>query len=418
MNITFLTLGSRGDVQPYVALGKGFIDRGHEVTICTGKTFQPFIESYGIRFVKAEADLMEILKTKEGNAIFNGGRLGIKETMNFVKNVINPLFRKSFDDFLVASERADVIICHPKAMVAYDIANYYNIPCISMPPVPILFPTAEFPNLAIAPNKNFGSMLNRLTYFSVKFSESSSMKEINNFRKEKLGMKKRRMGAYAHYKKQPIIYPISPALFKDVTSWNGYVDVTGFLFLDNNEKGLEPEIETFLAQGESPWVVTFSSMPAEGLESIFKNVLKKRGERAIFLVGNSNMHFDDENILCKPQIPHRLIFKRAKGIIHHGGVGTMAEALVSGKPQQIIPFNVDQPFWAHRLYQLGLMSKPVGVKAITEDALNAIFDDMSQQEHILNAQKFAEKLACENGIQNAIEAIERTVWCKGHKKEF
>jgi len=414
MKFTILTLGTRGDVQPYVALGTGLIKKGHHVTICTGLTFKSFIESYGIEFREASIDFMEILKTDEGQAIFNGGG-NIFKILKYTKEVINPGFRKTFDDFLDAVKGSDAIIYHPKAMVAPDLAEYYKIPCISMPPVPMTYPVTEFPSLAISGDKSFGPFLNKLSYSVNKFAESSSMKDINDFRQTSLSLQKRKMGAYTYEvnnRSIPILYPISNLLFKNVTSWKGKVSLTGFFYLPY-EGALDKKLMDFIDKGKPPIVISFSSMPLKKPE-VFKNLLiealKQSGNRAVILTGISGLNFKGhDNIYAVEKAPHRLLFKHAKGIIHHGGVGTMAEALLSGRPQVIMPFNVDQPFWAHRLYKQDFALKPLSEKTLSVAGLIDRFILMENETYIGNAKFIADEIAKEDGIMTAVEKIESIV---------
>ncbi len=403
MNITILTLGSRGDVQPYVVLGEELVKRGHSVTICTGGSFRKFIEERGIKFEQAHTDFMELVKREEGRAIMNGKRVSPFKMIKFVKEVINPSFRKSFDDFLAASRGADLIIYHPKASVAEDIGHYMRVPVVSMSPVPMVYPVKEFPNLALAPDKDFGHLINRLSYSVIKFSESSFIKEINDFRQKKLHMKSRKSGAYTS---GHILYPISRYLFEDVTSWEEYVKLSGFLYLKVKEEELDDRVSAFLKDGDKPWIITFSSMPAENMSEIFSKLLKERGERAIFISGNSDMKLTGQNILTIKSLPHRLVFREARGIIHHGGVGTTAEALLSGIPQHIIPFNVDQPFWARRLKEMGLMGDYFRAKNITKNALNNALESMLTDERFAKAQEIMKKIKEEDGAKAAADYIE------------
>ncbi len=412
MNITILTLGSRGDVQPYVALGKGLLKRGHSVTICTGKTFQNFIEQHGITFKEAYIDFMEILKTEEGQAIFNGGG-NIFKILKYTKEVINPAFRKTFDDFLVATQHSDLIIYHPKAMVAPDLSEYLNIPCVSMPPVPMTYPITEFPSLAVTGSKNYGKFLNKLTYSTIKFSESASIKDINDFRAKSLSLLKRKGGIYSYEvkgKRTPIVYPISRSLFEEVSSWNGYVELPGFFFLDMENTSLDDQTTAFLSQGSAPITISFSSMPMkdpEAFKTMLIQALDQTNNRAIVLTGVSGMTFDGHNnILALEKAPHRLIFKESKGIVHHGGVGTMAEALLSGRPQVIMPFNVDQPFWAHQLYSKGYALKPLNNKSLTVDDLILRFAQMGEELYILKAKEIGGMIAKENGVETCVDYIE------------
>jgi sterol 3beta-glucosyltransferase len=413
MRIVFLTLGSRGDVQPYVALAKELIKNGHEALVSTGATFKNFIEENEVGFHKASADLMAILESEEGKKVFNGGRYNIFSMLKYAKEVITPAYRKSMDDFLDAAAGADLIVYHPKALGAVDIAEYLNIPCISMPPVPIVYPIAEFPNLAVSPNKSFGSFLNKLTYKATSLGESSYIKDINEFRRKSLKLPERRAGGISlkvRDKDIPIIYPISPFLFKEVESWKDRVFLSGFFFIDLGKAKLDEELESFLNSGKKPIVVSFSSMPLKN-PGLFKETLvkalKETDNRAVVLTGTSGMTFGSEdNIHIVEKAPHRLIFSRAKGIIHHGGVGTMSEALLSGVPQLIIPFTVDQPFWAHRLYSKGYSIKPIREKNLQiSDLVNAL-GEMESEKYIKNAKEIRTIIQSENGLANAVKYIE------------
>jgi len=413
MKITVLTLGSRGDVQPYITLGKALISRGHDVTLCTGGSFKAWIEANGLTFHEASIDFMEILKTDIGQSIINGGG-NLFKILKYSKEVIFPLYRKTFDDFLEASRGSDLIIYHPKALGATDVAQYYNIPCLSLPPVPIIYPIIEFPNLAVSSKKSLGKFFNRLSYTVVKYGESSSMKDINDFRINTLKLNKRKMGALSssiNGKPIPILYPLSPALFEDVSSWNGHVIVSGFFYMDMQNETLDPKIQTFIEEGTTPIAISFSSMPLknpERFKELLLQALEKTKDRAIVLTGVSGMTFEDHpSILAIESAPHRLLFKACKGIVHHGGVGTMSEALLSGVPQVIMPFNVDQPFWANRLYRLGYCAEPLHEKGLTLEHLVTTFAQFNDTDLIQRARTIASKLATEDGLGVACDYIEK-----------
>ena len=185
MRVCIMTLGSRGDVQPYVALGKELIKKGHSAIICTGGSFKQFVEENGVEFKETASDLMAIAATPEGKAILEHPLKNFRLALRYSKYVINPAYRKTLDEFYDAAKGADMIIFHPKALGAVDIAVDLGIPCVSMPPVPITFPVSEFANLAVT-HKNLGPVLNKLTYKVNEKAESSQINEINDFRKKHL----------------------------------------------------------------------------------------------------------------------------------------------------------------------------------------------------------------------------------------
>ncbi|WP_270942171.1 glycosyltransferase [Romboutsia lituseburensis] len=413
MRIAIFTLGSRGDVQPYVALGVEALKYNHEVVICTGESFKSFIEDNNIEFAKADLDLMALLQTEEGQEVFNNGTKHIIKAMKYAKEKVNPAYRKTMEQFYNCAKNADIIIYHPKSFGAQDLALKLDIPCICISPVPFIYPIEEFPNLVVYSQGSLGKYINKLTYIPIKYADASNIKEINDFRKNVLNMPTRKSGIYAYNinnKPIPIVYPISKYLFEDVKTWDNRVYLPGFIFLENKEEKLDKEIYEFISKGSKPIVVSFSSMPLKNPHKFKETLVKalsKSNNRAIVLTGVSGMNFEnEENILAVSSAPHNMLFPLSKGIMHHGGVGTMASALKAGKPQLIMPFSVDQPFWANRLYKLGYAIKPLSENSLTvEDLINS-FKEMDKEEYINSATEIMKKLNSENGNENLIKYIE------------
>lgn len=413
MRIAIFTLGSRGDVQPYVALGVEALKYNHEVVICTGESFKSFIEDNNIEFAKADLDLMALLQTEEGQEVFNNGTKHIIKAMKYAKEKVNPAYRKTMEQFYNCAKNADIIIYHPKSFGAQDLALKLDIPCICISPVPFIYPIEEFPNLVVYSQGSLGKYINKLTYIPIKYADASNIKEINDFRKNVLNMSMRKSGIYAYSinnKPIPIVYPISKYLFEDVKTWDNRVYLPGFIFLENKEDKLDKEIYEFISKGSKPIVVSFSSMPLKNPHKFKETLVKalsKSNNRAIVLTGVSGMNFEnEENILAVSSAPHNMLFPLSKGIMHHGGVGTMASALKAGKPQLIMPFSVDQPFWANRLYKLGYAIKPLYENSLTvEDLINS-FKEMDKEEYINRATEIMKKLNSENGNENLIKYIE------------
>lgn len=422
MNIIFLCLGSRGDVQPYVAIGKTASELGHNITICTGKTFENFVKQNGLEFQECSLDLMAILQTQEGKQVFEEGLKHPIKAMKYAKKVINPLYRKAMKEFYDACRNKDVIVYHPKAFGAVDIAEKLGVLCISMPPIPIIYPVSAFPNLAIT-TRNLGGFLNKLTYKLTNMgAESNNIKDINDFREKELKLKKRKSGEYMINRKGysiPIIYPITPSLFLDTKEFEEEVYLSGFPILEDGSS-LDLETEEFLKNGQKPIIVTFSSMPLNNPKSFLKKIVASLSiseNRGIIITGNSGINMSSsDNILVKEFLPHDEIFKRAKGILHHGGVGTMAAALRSGIPQVIMPFNVDQPFWAKRLFDLGYALRPLK-ESDTEDEFVSRFLDMNHKDVIFQAEKIASAIKQDNANIKAVSYIEQLYkeWVKSNE---
>lgn len=373
------------------------------------------IEENGLTFEEADLDLMAFLHTKEGQLIFNEPQKHPIKVWKYSKEQMNPSYRKTMDQFYQSSQNADLIIFHPKAFGAQDIAEKLAIPCICMSPVPFIYPITEFANPALFPKSNFGSILNKLTYQVVRFAESNTIKEINDFRQSTLELPKRKTGAYTYTIngwKIPIVYPLSPTLFTDVTSWKDNVYLSGFSVLTAN-KELDPNIHAFIQAGTKPIVITFSSMPVNDSDSLYKLILEaltKTDNRAIILTGKNKMTFpENDRILSVEAAPHDKLFPFAKGIVHHGGIGTLAMALLSGKPQVIMPFSVDQPFWANRLFTQGIALKPLSQKKLTTKEFIDRFRSFDDPVIIERAFQEGEKLNNKINANKLITYLETLV---------
>jgi sterol 3beta-glucosyltransferase len=411
MRVCFFTLGTRGDVQPYVALGRELIRNGHEAVICVGESFRQLVLSNGIDFVPTTSDLMAIALTPDGKAILEHPIKNAKLALQYAKQVINPAYRKTLEEFLAAASDADMIVYHPKALGAVDIAIKLGISCVSMPPVPITYPVTEFANLALTA-RNLGRWLNKATYRINEKAETSQIGLINDFREKVLQLPKRKTGLYTYTdgkKEIPTVYPVSKVLFPEVSSWDGHVFLPGFFFLDSKDETLPEDVLRFIAAEKPPVAVTFSSMPLSDPVKFLEKLrvaLKATGNRAILLKGNSGIVCESDDLICAVDVaPHSALFSRVKGIVHHGGVGTTAAALRAGKPQMIIPFSTDQPFWAKRLFRLGFSLTPMREKKVTVSALSKAFTDMDDPDVLRRAGDIAAVIRSENATADTVKYL-------------
>lgn len=190
--------------------------------------------------------------------------------------------------------------------------------------------------------------------------------------------------------------------------------------METNET-LSDELKRFLEGGKKPIVITFSSMLLSEPESFMCKLvqaLKAADERAVILTGNSGITGNSgKDCFFTESCPHLSLFQYAKGVVHHGGAGTMAAALKSGIPQQIIPFSVDQPFWADRLYKLGYGLKPLKEKNLSTDDLVNSFKMMNDSVLQMKVKQIGEKINAEKGNERIVEYLERLIFSRIYPKE-
>ncbi len=428
MKILIITFGSLGDVQPYVALGKGLKAAGHVVTICTACRFEPFITSHGIEYGYMTDELLRLMDTDVGRDAIEDtvGLLGVLRTVLKIKKYLKPLTKEMIIDSWKAAQAADpdIVVFHPKASGAVSIAEKLNIPAIMANLQPMIVPTSEFP-IAGVPSLKLGGWYNRATYSLISLGVRMYSKIVNDFRKDMLDLdsfpKSSGMLYTAKGKPVPILHGYSPHVIPRPGDWPDHVSVNGYWFLDPMSQWKPSlQLQTFLEEGEPPVYIGFGSMVGrnpERLANIAIEALQKNNLRGILSTGRGGIkasHLPD-GILEIDMAPHSWLFPRMSAIVHHGGAGTRGAALLAGKPMVICPFIADQPFWGERIHSLGVGPKPIPQKKLSVsrlgNALNEVSNNLKMQEQSV---KLSQQIQDDNGVKNAVAAIEKVL--KEYKK--
>ncbi len=420
MNIFIVTLGSRGDVQPYVALGKGLREAGHTVTICTCSAFESFITEQGLLYGYMSNDFLDLLDSTEGRAAIEDtvGVFGaIKTTMKLMKqaNVIN---RQAMKEQWAAAQVSDpdLLIFHPKALGGAHIAEKLGIPALLAVPAPVIVPTGDYPVIGL-PNLPLGSWYNRLGYQLISKGYGVYNGMANEFRQETLGLDKRANAALPLIQPDdqpmPVLHSISQYVLPRPHDWDDQAYLTGYWFLDQGvDWQPSAELQAFLDAGDPPVYVGFGSMAGrdpQRLARIVVDALLQAGVRGIIASGWGGIQVGDlpETIFKIDQAPHDWLFPRVAAVVHHGGAGTTAAGLRAGRPTVICTFIADQPFWGDRVHKLGVGSQPIPQKKLTAAKLAAAIHEVTTDPAIKrNAEALGAKIRGEDGIANAIRVIE------------
>jgi sterol 3beta-glucosyltransferase len=414
--ILIMTIGSRGDIQPFVALGKGLQAAGHTIALQTAESYKPFVEDHGLQYAYMNDDFMKLTESKAGQAAMDGG--GSK--LALMKQVMPMLRRMLQDEWKAAQDfQPDAIIYHPKSLGGYHIAERLNIPFFISLALPLYTPTREFP-VPIMSGVNLGGGFNRFSYRLMGLAMAPYMGVINDFRINTLGLAKRGRFASELIKPNgevvPVLYAYSSHVLPTPEDYPPHVHVTGYWFLDTDETWQpSAELMHFLEVGESPVYVGFGSMggsKAQARAEIVIEALAKSGQRGLLASGWGGLKAADlpANVFMIDQAPHDWLFPRVAAVVHHGGAGTTAAGLRAGKPTIIVPFMVDQPFWGKAVHKLGVGPQPIPQNKITVDSLAAairtVVSDLAMRQR---AEAIGEKIRGENGIANAVRIISNEV---------
>jgi sterol 3beta-glucosyltransferase len=406
VNVVVLTLGTRGDVQPYVALGAGLKQAGHEVTLVTAKGFDELVAGMGLRYVSLGLDLLELARSPEGKAALRSARGALR----LVRQLM-PAWRQMLVDEWEAARGADAVVYHPKAFGGYHIAEALDVPGFLALPVPALSPTRAFPT-PVLPLPNLGGPLNRLSYGLFFRSSTAPYRHmINRWREHTLGLGPLSLLASELERDgEPVtkLYCCSPHVVPVPADWDKSSVLTGYWFL-NQGSGWKPleELAAFLKEGSPPVYIGFGSTAPdpEGSRAAALAVLKGLGLRGVLATGRSGMA--GPQVIEIEEAPHDWLFPRMSAVVHHGGAGTTAEGLRAGKPTAVIPSNLgDQLFWGRRVHALGVGPKPVPQKKLTTERLAAALRAVTENKRMRGlAEELGERLRAENGVGRGVEII-------------
>ncbi|BHH85679.1 glycosyltransferase [Desulforhopalus sp. 52FAK] len=420
MKILITTYGTLGDVQPYVALGMGLKEAGHHVILGTSERFRDFVESHGLTYGHMDDGLLSIIDTDQGKTmlenttnIFDVFRQNIK-----LGKQIKPLqiaqLRETSE--LAKSVMPDFLIYHPKTGAAPHIAEKLGIGCALVSPIPMLVPTSEWP-FPVLPRVKLGGWYNRLSYRVIHVLSGFFLgKYIRNIRHD-IGLKP--MTKFEVLKNGkgediPVLHIVSEAVLPRPSDWPTSAYMTGYCFLDRGKAWTPPAtLQGFLDAGPPPVYVGFGSMAGRDPQQLAHTVveaLQLAGVRGIISTGWGGMKCKNlpDSILEIESAPHDWLFPRVSAVVHHGGAGTTAAGLCSGKPSIIVPFFGDQPFWGELVHSIGAGTKPIPRKKLTADLLAAaIKHAISNLDLLTNAEEIGQKIRHEDGVGNAVAVIEK-----------
>lgn len=365
LRITCLTIGSRGDVQPYIALCKGLIAEGHKPRIATHVEFKDWIESHGIAFAPVDGDPAELMRICVENGMF---------TYSFLKEASSK-FRGWIDELLTSGWKAcqdsDILIESPSAMGGIHIAEALGIPyfrAFSMP----WTRTRAYPHAFAVPEHKMGGAYNYITYvmFDNVFWKAIAG-QVNRWRKKELGLQATSLEKMQP-NKVPFLYNFSPSVVIPPLDYSDWIRVTGYWFLDEGTSWTPPkELSDFIdkarADGKKLVYVGFGSIVVQDSAALTNTIIKsvlKADIRCILSKGWSD-RLDKKGaneieaplppeILQIKSAPHDWLFARIDAAAHHGGAGTTGASLRAGLPTIIKPFFGDQYFFGSRVEDLGV----------------------------------------------------------------
>ena len=421
MNILIATAGSRGDVQPYLALGNGLQAAGHTVTVCTSVRFEASVAEQGLGYAYLNDGLVALIETAEGRGALEdlGSAVsGVRTAVKMIKES-GPIQQAMLRDGWEAARAVgpDLILYNSKMGGAPHYADKLGIPAAMAVLFPQFVPTAAYPTLGF-PRWKLGGGYNRLTYrLALAIAGRVGGSHIGAWRAEHgLGPQPRGTGLLHRSDGTPIpvLHGVSPHVAPAPRDWPATAITTGYWFLDRpNDWMPPPALEAFLEAGEPPVYVGFGSMAGRDPERVTRVVseaLQRAGRRGVLATGWGGLAPGGlpETVFALGSVPHDWLFPRVAAVVHHGGAGTTAAGLRAGRPTVICPFFGDQPFWGRRVHELGVGSAPVPQKKLTAERLGAALREVTTSRSIRQkGEALGEAIRREDGVAAAVAVIER-----------
>lgn len=416
LNIAILVVGTRGDVQPFLAMAKRLQEFGHRVRLATHANFRTFVRSAGVDFFPLGGDprvLAGYMARNKGLIPSGPGEISIQRKQ--IKAIIESLLPACTDPDIETGVpfRSQAIIANPPAYGHAHVAEALGVPIHIFFTMPWT-PTYEFPHPLARVPQSAGYWLSYIIVDLLIWWGIRSY--INDFRKRKLKLPpiayfSTYHGSISHL---PTAYMWSPHLVPKPSDWGSLVDVVGYCLLKLGSKYQPQEnFVQWIQRGPKPIYIGFGSMPLEDPKKtteIILEALQDTGQRGIIDRGWGDLGKITEvpdNIFLLEDCPHDWLFPQCSAVVHHGGAGTTATGLKAGCPTTIVPFFGDQFFWGDRVQQKGLGPAPIPISQLTVENLSNAVRFMLQPEVKSRAMELAKLIENEDGVAAAVDAFHR-----------
>jgi UDP:flavonoid glycosyltransferase YjiC (YdhE family) len=417
MRITVFAAGSRGDIQPCVALCRGLQRAGYRVRLAAPQDFSDFVQQYGVAFYPLRGDVQQIMASDTGRGFMETGGANPLKSIRAMRTMLAPVVAQMVEDAYAACRHAEAILClGVLSAFGQAIAEALSVPLIHLEPTPLL-PTKAFPAPSWPVQRNLGGLHNHLSGLAMLYVVWLWYRPFVHGFRQRLGLPACTFARfYRTLRSTPMLSAYSPSIIPHPADWPQSVHVTGTFYLDA-QADWQPsaELGAFLEGGDPPVYIGFGSMAGRNPEQLARlsvEALAQSGQRGLLLTGWGGLRAEGvpEDVFVLDAAPHSWLFPRMAAVVHHGGAGTTAESLRAGVPTVIVPFVLDQYFWGARVKALGLGPDPIPRKKLTADRLaSAISTAVTDPDMRQRARACGAAVRAQDGIGNAVEIVRRYV---------
>ncbi len=400
MKILIPTIGTRGDIQPYIALSIGLKAAGHTPTIASHPFLRDLVESYDISFAPIGPDIDIGLETAAIRGKSPNWIQGLMRVMKFSFSMLE----QAHPDLLALARDTDLIIVSHTSAGSIE-ADMLHIPMCSVTLMPQAIPVDD-------PDQSFFKrLINKVVGAGFGLIMTRPMNQI----RKRLGLKP--MGKNGITSPFLNLIPLSPSVFPPDLRWEPRHQMTGYWFAPSPENFSPPEkLTQFLENGPAPILFTLGAMAISGEDAtsaarITLTAINNAGVRAIIQGWDEPLKSLplSENIFHAGPLPHEWLLSRCRAVVHHGGFGTTSAGLRAGIPGMAIPHIIDQFIWGKTLHDLGVGPEPIARTKLSVENLSQALQQLNNNEGMHStAAEIGRKIRAENGVENAVKLIINT----------
>ena len=418
MRLLLIAIGTRGDVQPYVALGHRLLRSGHDVRVAAHDRFSSLVTDHGLSFSPVSGDPQALLRSEAGQRFVHGSGTGLTRAFRLGMRVVADEIERGVGDVHRAARDADVLLTSPLGVAAaHPVAEARGVPLLRAFYAPAT-PTVQEPAFRLPAGIELGRRFNLATHaWRRQLMWLMARPTMNRRCRAPLGLPPlslRDPMIDIDRRRHPVIYGYSEVIVPRPADWPPHVHVTGYWTLPQQANPPVPaRLADFLAAGDPPVFVGFGSMPgfdADRLVDMTVRAARIAGRRAVLQLADApgqQVTGGSDEVLIINGAPHQWLFDRVAGVVTHGGSGTVAAALTAGRPTQVVPFLLDQHLWAERTAALGAGPAPIPPREVTAERLADAMTELATNSWMRAvARSIGNRLRAEDGVGAAVAVLE------------
>lgn len=373
-------MGSRGDVEPMVALAAGLAVRGVRARVVGLADYAALAAQHGVDYVPVDASIDEALARAQGRlgrhvmATPVGQALALR---GWMRDLVEPFTAALLEAVEPGEQVLSGVLTRDVATALAEARGCRPVTVVYTGQVPTMRQQSNYFGHLLGPWERWNAWGNRTSWVV----STSLGRDVGRHVRTALGLPQPGIvEAVRRADLHPTVVAASPVLVPPADDWPTGTHQTGQLVLPESSYEPDAVLAEFLAAGPAPVYVGFGSMTkvnGDEARAVVLGAAERSGGRVLTPADpGSDTHLLAEGVLAVEHVPHHWLLPRTAGVVHHGGAGTTGTALRAGVPSVAVPFGADQPYHARRLHALGVGPAPVGIRRLTPGRLARLLHDL------------------------------------------